>query len=67
VIDHKNPGNNKIFVTCDASDWLTGVMLSFGETWETAQPVTFDSMQLKAAVSGDVSLRSQSRKDMGGN
>ena len=32
VIDHNNPGNNKIFVTCDASDWRTGAVLSFGET-----------------------------------
>jgi hypothetical protein len=49
VIDHINPGSNKIFVTCDASDWRTGATLSFGPTWETAQPVVFDSMQLKAA------------------
>jgi len=48
VIDHVNPGNNKIFVTCDASDWRTGGVLSFGPTWETARPVAFDSMQLKA-------------------
>jgi hypothetical protein len=49
VIDHLNPGDNKIFVTCDASDWRTGATLSFGLTWETARPVAFDSMQLKAA------------------
>ena len=36
VVDHINPGKNKIFVTCDASDWCTGACLSFGETWETA-------------------------------
>lgn len=49
VIDHGNPGDNKIFVTCDASDWCTGAVLSFGPTWETAHPVAYDSMQLKAA------------------
>lgn len=49
VIDHEKPGDNKIFVTTDASDWRTGVVLSFGPTWETARPVAFDSMQLKGA------------------
>ena len=49
VIDHSNPGNNKIFVTCDASDWRTGACLSFGETWETTRPVAYDSMQLNSA------------------
>ena len=49
VIDHDNPGQNKIFVTCDASDWRTGATLSFGPSWETARPVAFDSMQLNAA------------------
>jgi RNase H-like domain found in reverse transcriptase/Reverse transcriptase (RNA-dependent DNA polymerase) len=49
VIDHEHPGENNIFVTCDASDWRTGATLSFGPTWETACPVAFDSMQLKAA------------------
>ena len=48
VMDHINPGKNKIFVTCDASDWCTGACLSFGETWEMAQPVAYDSMQLGA-------------------
>ncbi|TFY79074.1 hypothetical protein EWM64_g4938 [Hericium alpestre] len=47
TIDQKNPGNNKIFVTCDASDWCTGGILSFGPTWKLARLVTFDSMQLK--------------------
>jgi hypothetical protein len=32
VIDHENPKDNKIFVTCDASDWCTGAVLSFGPT-----------------------------------
>ena len=49
VVDHTNPGKNKIFVTCDASDWRTGACLSFGETWETARPVAYDSMQLNSA------------------
>jgi len=49
TIDHENPGDNKIFVTCDASDWRSGATLSFGQTWETARPVAFDSMQLKDA------------------
>ena len=49
MIDHSDPGNNKIFVTCDASDWHTGACLSFGETWETAHLVAYDSMQLNSA------------------
>jgi hypothetical protein len=49
VIDHARPGENKIFVTCDASEWRTGATLSYGATWETARPVAFDSMQLKGA------------------
>ena len=49
TIKHLNPGDNKMFVTCDASDWRTGATLSFGPTWESARPVAFDSMQLKGA------------------
>lgn len=49
MIDHDNPNNNKIFVTCDTSEWCTGATLSFGPTWETAHPVAFDSLQLKSA------------------
>jgi YD repeat-containing protein len=49
MIDHTNPGDNKIFVTCDASDRRTGAVLSWGPTWETARPVAFDSMQLRDA------------------
>jgi hypothetical protein len=49
TIDHVNPGDNKIFVTCDASDWRTGATLSFRPTWETSRPVVFDSLQLKGA------------------
>ncbi len=49
VIDHKNPGNNKIWVTCDASNVRTGAVLSFSPTWEIARPVAYDSVQLKGA------------------
>ncbi len=49
VIDHVNPGDNKIFVTSDASDRRTGAVLSWGPTWETACPVAYDSVQLKGA------------------
>jgi hypothetical protein len=49
VIDHTTPGNNKIFVTCDMSDLRTGAILSWGQSWETARPVAFDSMQLNDA------------------
>jgi len=48
-IDHDNMGQNKIFVTCDTSNWRTGAVLSFGESWETARPVAFDSTQLCGA------------------
>jgi hypothetical protein len=48
VIEHDNPGENHIYVTCDASDWRTRATLSFRKTWESACPVTFDSMQLKS-------------------
>jgi hypothetical protein len=49
VIDHDNPGENNIYVTCDSSDWRTRATLSFGPTWETVRPIAFDSMQLKSA------------------
>ena len=49
VVDYENPGKNKIFVTCNASDWCMGACLSFGKTWETTCPVAYDSMQLGAA------------------
>jgi hypothetical protein len=49
TISHDNMGENKIFITCDASDWRTGATLSYGPSWETARPVAFDSMQLKGA------------------
>ena len=40
-------GENIIFITCDNSDWCTGAVLSYSKTWETAQPVAFDSIALK--------------------
>jgi hypothetical protein len=49
VIDHLNPGGNKIFVTTDASNLQTGAVLSWGLTWEEARPIAFDSMQLNDA------------------
>ncbi len=49
VIDHDNPGDNNIYVSCDASDVRTGAMLSYGPTLESARPVAFDSTHLRAA------------------
>ena len=49
TIDHDRMGDRRIFVTCDASDLRTGACLSFGETWETARPVAWDSVQLSPA------------------
>ncbi|GBE79178.1 Transposon Tf2-1 polyprotein [Sparassis crispa] len=48
-IDHDNMGNNKIFVSCDASDFCTGALLSYSESLETAHPVAFESCTLKGA------------------
>jgi hypothetical protein len=42
-------GKNCIFITCDSSDWHTRAVLSYGPTLETAQPIAFDLMALKAA------------------
>src|SRR5271156_1770583 len=39
----------KIYVTTDTSDTCSGVVLSFGDTWETARPVAFDSSTFKGA------------------
>lgn len=47
TIDHHQPGNNKIYVTCDVSKKCMGAVLSFGETWESSSPAAFDSRQLK--------------------
>jgi hypothetical protein len=49
VIDHANLGDNKIFVTTDASDLRTGAILSWGPSWESACPMAFDLMQLNDA------------------
>ncbi|KAJ3474978.1 hypothetical protein NLI96_g12135 [Meripilus lineatus] len=49
TIDHDNPGDNRIFVACDASDRRTGAVLTWGPTKESARPVAFDFMQLKGA------------------
>ncbi|KAJ2927414.1 hypothetical protein H1R20_g9684, partial [Candolleomyces eurysporus] len=48
-INHKNPGNNRIFITTDASNVATGAVLSYGPTWDTARPVAFDSKVLNQA------------------
>ncbi|KAJ2935618.1 hypothetical protein H1R20_g1477, partial [Candolleomyces eurysporus] len=49
TIDHESPGDNNIYVTCDASEIGTGAVLSFGPTWESARPVAFYSKSLKDA------------------
>ena len=49
MIDHEDMGDWRIFVTCDASDHRMGACLSFGEAWETARPVAWDSVQLLPA------------------
>ncbi len=49
VIDHNNLGSNKVFVSCDTSDFCTSAILSYGETPETACPVAFESQQLSGA------------------
>ena len=46
VIDHDDLENNTIWVSCDASDFRTGAMLSFGPTFESARPVAFESAHL---------------------
>jgi hypothetical protein len=46
TIDHLSPGDNKIFLTTNASNWHLGTILSYGLTWETARPVAFDLVQL---------------------
>jgi hypothetical protein len=49
TIDHDNISDNKIFVTCNASDRRMGAVLSYRLTWESARPIDYDSMSLKAA------------------
>lgn len=49
TIDHVSPGDNQIFVTCDASEKGTGAVLSFGPSWELARPVAFYSKSFNDA------------------
>jgi len=49
VIDPSRMPEYKIFVTADASDIASGAVLSFGESWESARPVSFDSCSFKGA------------------
>ena len=46
-INHENMGHNKIFVMADASNRVSGAVLSFGPTWESVRPVAYDSMTFK--------------------
>ena len=45
----KNPTDNKIYITCNTSNWRTGTTLSWGKTWESVYPVAFNLLQLKGA------------------
>jgi hypothetical protein len=49
TINHENPRNNKIFITCNVSKHCTGAVLSFGPSWEMARPCAFESRALKEA------------------
>jgi len=49
TIDHENSGDNNIYVTCDVSKRQTDAVLSFGPSWESAQPVAFESRQMNSA------------------
>ena len=49
TINHDELGENKIFLTTDASDFRTGVVLSWGPDWKSARPVAFDSAPLRDA------------------
>ena len=46
TINHDEPGENKIFLTTDPSDFRTGAVLSWGPDWKSAHPVAFDSTPL---------------------
>jgi len=37
IINHASSGENKIFVTCDASKCRTGAVLSFSPSWENVR------------------------------
>lgn len=43
TIDHENPGEDRIFLTCDTSDWRSGAILSWGKSLATSRPVAFES------------------------
>jgi len=49
TIDFSKMPDYKIFVTTDTSDKCSGTVLLFGPSWETACPITFDSMTFKNA------------------
>jgi ribonuclease HI len=49
TIDHDSPGNNKLFLTCDASNSGTGAILSWGPSWKESRPVAFDSQHYTGA------------------
>ena len=43
MIDHDNPSENLIFLTCDASDRHSGAVLSWEKDLQSSRPVAFDS------------------------
>ena len=47
VIDHENMHKNHIFMFCDMSNHITGVVLLYGPTLDSAWPIAFESAQLK--------------------
>ena len=49
TIDPSLMPGHKIFITMDASDTGSGTVLTFGPTYETAQPVAYDSCAFKGA------------------
>lgn len=48
VIDHDDPGDNRIFLVTDG-DWRHGAILMWGPTLDSARPVAFDSAQFSGA------------------
>ena len=49
TIDPALMPKHKIFITTDASDTGSGAILSFGKSYETAQPVAYESRSFKGA------------------
>jgi hypothetical protein len=49
TIDHCQMPEMKNFVTTDASNFQSGAVLSFGETWESTHLVVFDLITFKGA------------------